>query len=68
MHGEDRAGEPGEGGAQAVGEQLDLDQVDAERLGHILVVADRHPGAPEARVLEPPGDVGSDQATATSVK
>ena len=55
--GEDRAGEPGECGAQTVGEELYPDEVDAERLGDVLIVADRHPGAPESRFLEPPGEV-----------
>ena len=47
--GEDRAAEAGEGGAQHVRQQLGLDQVDADRLGDVLVLADRHPGPPDAR-------------------
>ena len=48
------------GGTEAVGEQLDLDEVDAERLRYVLVVANRHPGATEARILETPGEIGGD--------
>ena len=60
--GEDRPGKTGKSGAQAIGEKLDADEVDAERLGYVFIVADRHPGASQARLLEPPSDIGSDQS------
>ena len=58
--GEDRTGKSGESGTQAIGEQLHADEIDAKRLGDVFVVADRHPGAAKARVLEPPGEIGGD--------
>jgi hypothetical protein len=45
--GEDRAGQSRESGAQPVGQQLALHQVDAERLRNVLIIAQRHPGAAE---------------------
>ena len=59
--GRDGAGQTGEGAAQHVGEQLGLDEVDAHALGHVLVLADGHPRAPEARAAQAPGDEGDDR-------
>ncbi len=57
-HGEDRAGRAGEARADDVGAQLDRDEVDAEGLRHVLVLADRHPGPPHLRGLQAGGDEG----------
>ena len=45
----DRAGQAGEAATQHVREELGLDEVDAHPLGHVLVLADGHPGPAEAR-------------------
>ena len=36
--------------------QLGLDQIDAHRLGHVLVLPQCHPLTPEACIPQPPGD------------
>ena len=58
--GEDGPAQAGEGGTQHVRQRLGLDQVDAQRLGHVLVLADGDPGATEARVTQAHGDEGDD--------
>ena len=59
--GEDRTRQPGECRAQPVGQQLGSDQIDAQRLRHVLVIAQCHPGAAKAGVLQPPGDERRDR-------
>ena len=49
---EHRAGDAAEGRAHREREQLQVAGVDAHRLGRDLVLADRHPGAADARVLQ----------------
>ena len=58
---EDGPTEAGEGRSQHVGQRLGLDQVDAQGLGHVLVLADGHPGATQARVAQSDGDEGDDE-------
>ena len=54
--GEQPAGDAAEGGAHGEGQQLDVAGVDAAGLGGDLVLADGHPGAADARVLQADAD------------
>ena len=48
----ERAGEPGERGAEGERPQLGADQIDAHAGGGELILADRLPGAAEPGVVE----------------
>ena len=51
---------PAKRGAQHVGQHLGLDEVDAQGLRHVLVLADGHPGAAQAGAAQPLGHEGDD--------
>ncbi len=50
------AGHAAEGGADREGQQLQMGPVDAHGAGGDLILADRHPGAPHPRILQPQAD------------
>ena len=53
-----------EGRAHGERQQLDVARVDAHRLGGDLVLADRHPGAADARILQAQRDENDQQGAA----
>ena len=52
----DRASHAGQEGAAGEGEELEAEDVDAHRLGGLLVLADGHPAATDPAVVEPDED------------
>ena len=52
----DRARHPGQEGAAGEGEELEAEDVDAHRLGGLLVLADGHPAATDPAVVQPDED------------